>query len=414
MSLVTEERDVVIVGAGVGGAALATVLARGGLDVLVLERQTVYRDKVRGEFMAPWGVAETLRLGLTDVLLRAGGGYSARIVVYDEGVPRDVAEANALPLQGLVPGVPGSLNVGHPQACEALAQAAAEAGACVVRGVGDVVVTSGAAPAVGYDLDDVEHHVRCRLVVGADGRNSSVRRQAGIELHETTPRIAAAGILVEGLRTWQGIDAIGTAGDVFYLVFPRPGGLARLYLMWDIARRDRFAGANREAAFLDAFRVDCLPGGEELAAARPAGPCATYPMNDTWSDVPFTDGVVLIGDAAGWNDPIIGQGLSIAMRDARIVADVLLAGPDWSSSAFAPYAEERAERMRRLRLSAQLTTELRATFTPAAAERRRHLMPRLIENPTLVAHVMAQVTGPETAAAEAFEAESFERILASD
>jgi len=36
MSLVTEERDVVIVGAGIGGAALATVLARGGLDVLVL------------------------------------------------------------------------------------------------------------------------------------------------------------------------------------------------------------------------------------------------------------------------------------------------------------------------------------------------------------------------------------------
>jgi 2-polyprenyl-6-methoxyphenol hydroxylase-like FAD-dependent oxidoreductase len=184
--------------------------------------------------------------------------------------------------------------------------------------------------------------------------------------------------------------------------------------MWDIARRDRFAGAHREAAFLDAFRVDCLPGGEELAAARPAGPCATYPMNDTWSDVPFTDGVVLIGDAAGWNDPIIGQGLSIAMRDARIVADVLLAGSDWSPSAFTPYAEERVERMRRLRLSAQLTAELRATFTSEAAERRRRIMPKFIENPTLVAHVMAQVSGPETASAEAFEAGSFERALAAD
>jgi hypothetical protein len=39
-----------------------------------------------------------------------------------------------------------------------------------------------------------------------------------------------------------GLEAIGTAGDVFYLVFPRPGGLARLYLMWDIARRDRLRG----------------------------------------------------------------------------------------------------------------------------------------------------------------------------
>src|SRR5215468_7072539 len=116
----TEQRDVVIVGAGIGGAALATVLARAGLGVLLLERQAVYRDKVRGEYMAPWGVAETQRLGLTDVLLRAGGGHSTRIVVYDEGVPREIAEVNPLPLEGVVPGVPGSLNVGHPQACEAL------------------------------------------------------------------------------------------------------------------------------------------------------------------------------------------------------------------------------------------------------------------------------------------------------
>ena len=54
----TETHDVVVVGAGIGGAALATVLARNGLDVLLLERQTAYRDKVRGEWMAPWGVAE--------------------------------------------------------------------------------------------------------------------------------------------------------------------------------------------------------------------------------------------------------------------------------------------------------------------------------------------------------------------
>jgi flavin-dependent dehydrogenase len=44
----TEHHEVVIVGAGIGGAALATVLARAGRDVLLLERQTVYRDKVRG------------------------------------------------------------------------------------------------------------------------------------------------------------------------------------------------------------------------------------------------------------------------------------------------------------------------------------------------------------------------------
>ena len=44
--------DVAIVGGGIAGAALATVLARDGCEVLLLERQTSYRDKVRGEILA--------------------------------------------------------------------------------------------------------------------------------------------------------------------------------------------------------------------------------------------------------------------------------------------------------------------------------------------------------------------------
>lgn len=60
--------DLVIVGAGIGGSALAAVMAARGVEVLVLERETVYRDRVRGEWMAPWGVREAMRLGLYDVL----------------------------------------------------------------------------------------------------------------------------------------------------------------------------------------------------------------------------------------------------------------------------------------------------------------------------------------------------------
>jgi flavin-dependent dehydrogenase len=56
--------DVVVVGGGIAGSSLATVLARDGYQVVVLERQTTYPDKVRGEWMACWGVAELLRLGL--------------------------------------------------------------------------------------------------------------------------------------------------------------------------------------------------------------------------------------------------------------------------------------------------------------------------------------------------------------
>ena len=172
-------------------------------------------------------------------------------------------------------------------------------------------------------------------------------------------------MLVDGLEAWPADQmSLGTEGDLYYLVFPRAHGRARLYLLHDLAQRGRFAGPDRQARFLDAFRFRCLPDADIFRAARPAGPCAFYPMNDTWTDGPCAPGVVLIGDAAGWNDPIIGQGLSIALRDVRMVADVVRAGPDRSVAAFTPYVQERRERMRRLRIAAEVQTALAATFTP--------------------------------------------------
>ena len=60
----TNSTDVVIVGGGIAGSALALVLARQGLEVTVLEQQTEYHDRVRGEVLVPWGVAEAEELGM--------------------------------------------------------------------------------------------------------------------------------------------------------------------------------------------------------------------------------------------------------------------------------------------------------------------------------------------------------------
>ncbi|WP_214401836.1 FAD-dependent oxidoreductase [Pseudonocardia lacus] len=405
--------DVVVVGGGIAGSALATVLARDGYDVLVLERQTSYRDKVRGETLLCWGVVELQRLGLEQVLLDAGGCYATRMVPYDELLPPAHAEAAAAPLAGLLPGVPGALDVGHPEACEALATAAAGAGATVVRGVGDVEVVPGEEPVVRYEHDDVAYQVGCRLVVGADGRMSTVRRQLGIELQQCAPRTMGGGMLVDGLHDWPaGQMSLGTEGDVYYLMFPRAGGRARLYLMHDLAQRGRFAGPDREKAFLDAYQLSCIPGSAMFAAAEPAGPCVFYPMNDSWVDDPRAPGVVLIGDAAGWNDPIIGQGLSISLRDVRMVADVLRASTDRSPAAFTPYVEERRERMRRLRISAEVVTALSATFTPQATARRAAYSAVFRTDPVLGGPRLATIVGPDQLPAEGFTRQNVERILA--
>ena len=73
--------EVVIVGAGIGGSALATVLARAGIAVTLLEKSLVHVDHVRGEWLAPWGVAETQRLGLYETLLAAGGHQRRKLLL---------------------------------------------------------------------------------------------------------------------------------------------------------------------------------------------------------------------------------------------------------------------------------------------------------------------------------------------
>jgi 2-polyprenyl-6-methoxyphenol hydroxylase-like FAD-dependent oxidoreductase len=406
--------DVVVVGGGIAGSALATVLARAGHDVLVLERQTEYRDKVRGEVLSCWGVAELRRLGLEQALLDAGGHYATRAVFYDEIREPAHAEAAAAPLDQVVPDVPGSLDVGHPQACAALTRAAESAGATVVRGVGDVKITAGAAAAVRYEHDDVDHEVHCRLVVGADGRMSTVRRQLGVGLRQTEPRTMGGGMLVDGLHDWPADQlSLGTEGDLYYLVFPRTDGRVRLYLLHDLGQRGRFAGPDREQEFLAAYaRFGCIPNSAMFAAARPAGPCAFYPMNDSWTDRPHVPGAVLVGDAAGWNDPIIGQGLSIALRDVRVVTDLLRSERDWSDPLFAPYAAERQERMRRLRLSAAVVTELSATFTAAGADRRRAYDAVFRDDPVLGGPRLVVQAGPDALPPQAFTQENADRILA--
>ena len=149
-----------------------------------------------------------------------------------------------------------------------------------------------------------------------------------------------------------------------------------------------------------------------FGAARPAGPCAFYPMNDGWTDQPYAPGVVLVGDAAGWNDPIIGQGLSIAMRDVRIVTDILRSGSDWSEEAFTGYGEERQERMRRLQVAAQVRTELAATFTPAGADRRRAYNAVWRTDPALGGPQLTALLGPDNVPTASFSQRTIDRILA--
>ena len=399
--------DVVVVGGGIGGASLAFALARAGVGVTVLEASTVFADRVRGESMQAWGLKEARAVGVEQVLLDAGAHITSVWKQYREGA-HDVGD---IPMSMMIPDIPGSLNLRHPDACAALLDAAVDAGATVVRGVRDVVLAVGSSPAVTYVANGKATELRSTLVVGADGRGSTVRKQAGITLDRQEPISYIAGLLVDGL---DGVpddhDVVAAEGDVFFLMFHQGGGRARLYLCTGLSGQHRFSGRNGTEQFLAACNVSCYPWSEQVMTATPAGPCATYAGDDTWTDAPFADGVVLIGDAAGHNDPVIGQGLSIAMRDVRIVRDLILDGAR-QSAAFAPYGEERASRMERVRFIADVLAVAQAEDADNRLARRTMLAENMAgTDPDVLALMLGAFAGPETIPREALDPGILERL----
>ena len=181
-----------------------------------------------------------------------------------------------------------------------------------------------------------------------------------------------------------------------FFVFPQGDRRARLYTSITPGQRDRYAGSAGVARFLNDFRrLSCLPQGPALANGTPIGPCATYGGENTWTDQPFVEGVVLIGDAAGYSNPIVGQGLSMAMRDARQVSEAVLDGSDLTLGGLSAYAEERRERSRRVHFVADLYVDLYMTFLPQGAARRLRIYDRLqnAEDPAAMCFVSVMV-GP--------------------
>jgi 2-polyprenyl-6-methoxyphenol hydroxylase-like FAD-dependent oxidoreductase len=221
-----------------------------------------------------------------------------------------------------------------------------------------------------------------------------------------------AGLLIDHADGWpEDLQILGTENNINFLAFPQSPSRVRLYICYGLDDRRRFAGADNQVRFLEAFNLSCVPGSEHLANAMPAGPCNSYGNEDSWTDVPYVPGVVLIGDAAGHNDPIIGQGLSITYRDVRIVRDLMLENREWSAETFRPYAEERRERMRRLRIAAWTLSILNVEFGPHALERRKKVREERACN-NLPDLALAAFVGPEVLPAEMFSEALLDRLRA--
>ena len=164
------------------------------------------------------------------------------------------------------------------------------------------------------------------------------------------------------------------------IIFPKGGARARAYLVSGVNHGVRLQGEKDVERFVEACIETGMPR-EYFAGARAAGPLATFDGADSWVEHPFREGVALIGDAATATDPSWGQGLSLTLRDARVLRDALSTNDNWDAAGHA-YATEHDRYYGVIHTVEDWLTQFFYETGPEADARRAKAFPLIAQDPT--------------------------------
>lgn len=294
---------VVVIGGGPAGLATAIGFARANVRTLLVERRTFPIDKPCGEGLLPNGVAALERIGLDRAAVaRAGQPISGIRYESARGRVADLAFEAESGL-GLRRTCLSSLLAGYARSLPALD---------IRTGVTAAVrVDSKPRPTPIVTIGDDE--IAPRLVVAADGLHSGVRRMAERPPRDMSPRRWGVRQHYEG-PPWTDRVEVSFADGVEAYVTPLVDGVNVAWL-WD---RDRAAvGAGPDLVPSLTARLPRLAarlsGRRAIGPALAAGPFFQRPPRETG------DGLVCVGDAGGYVDPLTGEGVGLALRQAEIV-----------------------------------------------------------------------------------------------
>ena len=309
--------DVLVVGGGPAGSVTALLLARRGWTVTVLERADFPRPKACGECLNPGAVAVLARLGLLERVLALSpapiDGWRVRA-----GTSHGTARFPS--------GVGSGLALPRARLDQALLSAAREAGASVEHGV--TVRTVGRPGGRGLQRLGVRERdggpgARAgRLLVGADGLRSVVARALGGPARPPGLRKLSLTLRVRGRREDRRLGLLALSGEATVGLAPVSAAtdLWNLTVVVDAGRRGRRVAADPLAFALETAR-HAVPGWKEGPEVL-AGPWASGPFDRPMRTVAAA-GIVLVGDAAGYYDPLTGQGIYRALRSAELAAHAI-------------------------------------------------------------------------------------------
>ena len=371
--------DIITIGGGLGGAALAKAMAEKGCRVLVLERETKFKDRIRGEGMTPWGSVEARALGIYDLLLSSCGH---ELPWWDNYAgPMELSHRE---LAATTPGGMPALAFYHPEMQETLLAAAEQAGAVVRRGVRAKSVTPGKEPGVTVEADGKTETHTARLVVAADGRGSPARKWGGFAEQQDPDRLFICGLFMENSKAPD--DAVRLVNDLgagrASIIFPQGKGRVRTYFIYGVGEGIRLQGDKDVPAYIESCVSVGMPA-EYFEGADAAGPLASFEGADCWVEHPYKNGVALIGDAAYSSDPSWGQGLSLTLRDVRVLRDALLANDDWDVAGNA-YAAQHDTYFGITHKTEDWFTQFFYETGPEAEARRNRAFPLIAQDPSRI------------------------------
>jgi flavin-dependent dehydrogenase len=304
--------DAIVSGAGPAGSIAALVLARAGARVWLLERETFPRPKLCGDTINPGAVATLADLGLTGGPLIGASRLTGMLVTSPH-----------TSVTGLYPEGQVALALSRAVFDQWLADAAVAAGARLeygVRVLQPLWQDNGIVAGVVVRTPRGETmRLPARMTIAADGRRSVLARAAKLSWHPASPRRWAFGVYATDVGdmttlgemhvrpgSYVGLAPLGNGvTNVCAVTGPRPGGRTPI----DVIRRALDADERLRAR---------SSGWRPIGAPQVLGPLAV----DT--DRVGVPGLLLAGDAAGFVDPMTGDGLHLAIRGGVLAAAATL------------------------------------------------------------------------------------------